>query len=134
MNRYEGQCLCGTCCYVITGQKPKAMYVCHCSRCRKETGSTHGANVFFHDAQLVWEKGKANITLFKLENTRKQRAFCNTCGSPLPRKEGECHVILPAGTLEHDTFLEPTAHIFYSSRASWEDKLINLERFNELPT
>lgn len=37
MNRYQGGCLCGACRYVIaTGQKPKAMYLCHCSRCRKE--------------------------------------------------------------------------------------------------
>lgn len=134
MNQYKGECLCGACRYVITGQKPKAMYLCHCSRCRKETGTIHGANVFFNDAQLTWEKGQDNIAYFKLENTRKQRAFCKTCGSPLPRQEGECQVVLPAGTLDDDNFLNPTAHIFYASRSSWEDKAMGLKRFDELPT
>lgn len=133
MNQYKGECLCGACRYVIEGDHPKAMYLCHCSRCRKETGSIHGANVFFQDARLKWEKGHDNMTDFQLEGTRKQRAFCNTCGSPLPRQE-DSQVILPAGTLDDDTFLEPTAHIYYASRSSWEDKTIHLKRFDALPT
>jgi hypothetical protein len=133
MNQYKGQCLCGTCRYIISGQDPQAMYLCHCSRCRKETGTTHGATIFFNDAQLSWESGEENITHFQLVNTRKQRAFCKTCGCPLPRQEGESYVILPAGTLDNDNTLEPTAHIFYSSRASWEDKLKDLKRFDEFP-
>jgi hypothetical protein len=93
----------------------------------------HGANVFFHDAQLSWEKGADNITSFKLKDTRKQRAFCKRCGSPLPRQEGECDVILAAGSLDDDTFLNPTAHIFCASRASWEDKVAGAPQFDELP-
>ena len=133
MNQYKGACLCGLCRYIITGEAPKAMYLCHCTRCRKETGTVHGANVFFSNAQLLWEKGQDNITHFKLENTRKQRAFCKICGSPLPRQEGKMQVISPAGTLDNDVFLEPTAHIFYESRSSWEDKLRDLKRFADLP-
>lgn len=109
------------------------MYLYHCSRCRKETGTIHGANVFFTDAHLLWEQGKENVAYFELKGTRKQRAFCKTCGSPLPRQSGEAHVVLPAGTLDEDQFLIPTAHIFYASRSSWEDKIKNLERFDELP-
>ncbi len=71
---------------------------------------------------------------FKLEGTRKQRAFCNICGSPLPRQEGDSHVILPAGTADDDTFLEPTAHIYYASRSSWDNKVTNLKRFDDLPS
>ncbi len=134
MNQYKGECLCGTCRYVITAEKAMGMYLCHCSRCRKETGSLHGANVFFDRAQLFWEKGQDKVTHFKLRGTRKQRAFCMTCGSPLPSQEGDSHVILPAGTMENDTSLEPTAHIYYASRASWEDKLTDLKRFDELPS
>jgi len=133
MNQYKGECLCGSCRYTITAEKPNAIYFCHCSRCRKETGTIHGANVFFNDAQLVWEQGQDNITYFKLKDTRKERAFCKLCGSPLPRREGESHVVLPAGTLDDNAYLEPTAHIFYASRASWENKLNDLQRFDELP-
>ncbi|STX27925.1 Uncharacterized conserved protein [Legionella beliardensis] len=132
MHQYKGECLCGACRYVITGQKPEAMYLCHCSRCRKETGTIHGATAFFKDAQLSWEKGEENRSHFKLEGTRKERAFCKTCGCPLPRQEKD-YIILPAGTLDDDKLIEPTAHIFCASRAVWEDKLSTLQRFDELP-
>ena len=61
MIRYAGECLCGTCRYVITNKGPAAFYLCHCSRCRKETGTVHGANIFLNDALLIWEKGEDNI-------------------------------------------------------------------------
>ncbi len=131
MRQYTGECLCGACRYVITGQKPRAMYFCHCSRCRKETGTVHGANIFFNDAQLLWDKGEDNITTFKMGGTKKRRSFCKTCGSPLPQESKTGHLMLPAGSLDDDTQLEPTAHIFYASRASWEDQLLNLKRFDE---
>lgn len=131
MSQYTGQCLCGACCYVIHGN-PQAMYLCHCSRCQKETGTIHAATIFFPNGQLVWEKGAENISQFKLENTRKQRAFCKTCGCPLPREEGST-CVLPAGTLDGELPLEPTAHIFYASRAAWEDKAKEVQRFDELP-
>lgn len=99
MNLYQGGCLCGACRYLITGEKPEAMYFCHCSRCRKETGTIHAANIFFNKAHLAWEKGQDNIAHFKLKGTQKQRAFCMTCGSPLPRVEDAC-IVLPAGTLD----------------------------------
>jgi len=118
--------------YVISGEKPEAMYLCHCSRCRKETGSVHGANIFFNNASLVWEKGQDKFACFTLEGTRKQRAFCTICGSPLPRQEATW-IILPAGTLDVDSAVEPTAHVYYASRSSWEDKLKDLKRFDELP-
>jgi hypothetical protein len=133
MNSYKGECLCGSCRYEITGERPKLMYLCHCSRCRKETGTIHGANVFFENAQVLWEKGLDNITYFKLKGTEKQRAFCKICGSPLPRQNGLSQVLLPAGTVDDDSFLVPTAHIFYASRALWEDKLLQLKRFDDLP-
>jgi hypothetical protein len=133
MNQYKGECLCGACRYVIIGDEPDALFLCHCSRCRKETGTLHGANVFFNRAQLSWEKGEKNISHFKLENTRKQRAFCKSCGSPLPRQE-ENQVVLPAGSLDDDAFLQPTAHIFYASRSSLVDRIKGLKRFDEFPS
>lgn len=133
MNQYKGECLCGACRYVISGSEPSFMYLCHCSRCRKETGSIHAATVFFKDAKLKWEKGEDNITHFALKNTRKQRVFCKTCGCALPRLEDGNFTVLPAGTLDNNTELEPTAHIFYGSRASWEDKMNTLSRFDMLP-
>lgn len=134
MKEYKGECLCGVCRYAVKAQKPKAMFLCHCSRCRKETGTVHAANVFFEEAQLLWETGENNITYFNLEGTKKERAFCQTCGSPLPKQIGPSRVMLPAGTLDEAFELVPTAHIYYASRASWEDDLKDIEFFDALPS
>lgn len=133
MQQYTGECLCGACSYTITAEKPKVMYLCHCSRCRKETGSLCAANAFFKDAQLSWEKGAENISSFTLENTRKVRHFCKTCACPLPFQNEKGYLMLPVGSLSDSSLVEPTAHIFCASRASWEDKIGDLARFDALP-
>ncbi len=119
--RYTGECLCGGTRYSVTGSPPKAMFLCHCSRCRKETGTVHGANIFFDDAQLTWERGEENGVVFDLPGTRHRRCFCKICGSPLPRVEGTTHVVVPAGTLDDERPVTPSAHIFVGS----EQGLVN---------
>jgi hypothetical protein len=42
-------------------------------------------------------------------------------------------VVLPAGTLDDDISLEPTAHIYYASGSSWESKIADVQCFDELP-
>lgn len=132
--RYSGECLCGSTRYSISGSRPKAMFLCHCSRCRKETGTIHGANLFFDNARLTWERGEENCAFFNVQGTQHSRCFCKICGSPLPRVERTTHVVVPAGTLDDDRSVTPTAHIFVGSRSAWEDELVNLPRFEELPT
>ncbi len=133
MKPYSGQCLCGSCRYILKGENPTGFYFCHCSRCRKASGSMHAATVFFKQAELIWEQGEHNISYFNLPDTRKESAFCKTCGCPLPRKTSIGLIILPAGSLDEGANLEPTAHIFCASRAPWEDKANQLQRFDGLP-
>ena len=109
------------------------MFLCHCSRCQKETGSAFGATVFFENAELHWTKGSTEVCHFKLDKTRKERAFCKTCGTPLPRLERDQQVVLPAGCLDDASQIEPTAHIFYDSRPPWLEKLVQTDKFDELP-
>lgn len=133
MHPYTGQCLCGNCEYTIYAKNPGALYFCHCSRCRKETGALFGATAFLKHAELIWNKASDQLSQFHLEHTRKNRVFCKTCGCPLPRREGDNLVILPVGTLDDDSTLEPTAHIFLASRSSLENKMSEVKCFDELP-
>ena len=134
MTEYRGQCLCGAVRYVITAEAPEAMFLCHCSRCRKETGTIHCANVFFADAaELEWERGGDELSFYALEGTRKQRWFCRNCGSPMPGRYPSGRVGLPAGSLDDSSLVEPTAHIFCASSAAWADDVAELARFDEFP-
>ena len=53
----HGSCLCGAVRFEVTGAF-ESFFLCHCSRCRKDTGSAHGANLFSSTAKLAWLKGE----------------------------------------------------------------------------
>ena len=79
----EGACLCGTARYRITGEVKGCQY-CHCSRCRKFTGSAHAANLFVRPDALSWTAGEESVGTYTLQGEPNfPTAFCKQCGSGL---------------------------------------------------
>lgn len=125
---HKGGCLCGAVRFEIGGAFDH-FFLCHCSRCRKDTGSAHAANLFASDARLVWLAGADKVATFDLPDTRHSRSFCATCGSALPRGiAGTTRVVVPAGSLETPVPNRPDAHIFCADRADWDDAPENVPR------
>jgi hypothetical protein len=116
----RGSCLCGAVKYEVTGE-PTRFFHCHCSRCRKATGTGHASNVFLQPASLKWLCGEEQLRSFKVpEAKRFTNAFCAMCGGRMPRQVKDTDaVIVPAGSLDEEAPLKPQARIFYGSRASW---------------
>jgi len=116
----KGSCLCGAVKYEATGE-PKRFYHCHCSRCRKVTGTGHASNLFLQPAALTWLGGEELIRTFKVpEAKRFTNNFCAQCGSRLPRQAKDSDmVMIPAGSLDDTAPIGPQARIFSESRASW---------------
>ena len=116
----KGSCLCGAVAYEVTGE-PKRFYHCHCSRCRKVTGTGHASNMFFQPGALKWIHGEEQVRTYKIpEAKRFTNSFCATCGSRLPRQAKDSDVVLiPAGSLDDEAPMKPQARIFSESRASW---------------
>ncbi len=115
-----GSCLCGAVRYEVTGEAQRFFH-CHCSRCRKATGTGHASNLFLQPAVLSWLTGQEHIRLYKVpEAKRFANQFCEICGSRLPRQPKDTDtVILPAGSLDDDAPMQPEARIFGDSRAAW---------------
>ena len=116
----RAHCLCGA--IHIRAELPsKWVAHCHCSRCRKSTGTGHASNVFVSNAQLTWTGDTSQIKTYKLpEAQRFARTFCTQCGGPLPRMIGDTRqVFVPAGTLEDEPNIKPQARIFQNSKVSW---------------
>ncbi len=61
----KGRCLCGAVNYEVAGEA-KRFYYCHCSRCRKATGTGHASNLFLQPATLKWLSGEEHIRAFKV--------------------------------------------------------------------
>ena len=116
----RGSCLCGAVKFEASGE-PTKFFHCHCSRCRKATGTGHASNLFLQPGTLKWLDGAEQVRAFKLpEAKRFTNNFCAICGSRLPRQPKDADtVIIPAGSLDEEAPIKPQARIFSGSRASW---------------
>ena len=129
-----GSCLCGAVRFKVVGAFER-FYLCHCSHCRKDTGSAHAANLFSSSAALTWVSGADKVRQFNLPSTRHSRSFCGECGSALPRAQmNGTLLVVPAGSLDSEVPIRPNAHIFVSSRAGWDDALEKIPAVERLPS
>jgi hypothetical protein len=129
----RGGCLCGAVTFEISGAFD-SFYLCHCARCRKDTGSAHAANLFSSTATVAWMTGRANVKAYCMPDTRHERSFCVECGSALPtvRANGAL-LVVPAGSLDSAPGIPPTAHIRLADRASWDADLDGAPKLDGLP-
>ena len=133
MPDYSGSCLCGAVKFEIQGEFD-SFYLCHCQHCQKDTGSAHAANLFSRSARLVWHSGEDAVTSFTLPGTRHSKSFCKLCGSALPSTQIAGLLVVPAGCLDTEVTMEPTAHIFLSSKAVWDEGSAEVPEFEGLPS
>jgi len=115
-----GSCLCGDVTFEITGA-PKAFQYCHCSRCRKVTGTAHGANFFVAPEAFRWTAGEPLLGRYEHPDAKHfATSFCTRCGSALPwlTKTGQV-VVVPAGSVDSPLPFRPTQSIHWASHAAW---------------
>ncbi len=130
---YSGSCLCGTVRFTIRGAF-ESFFMCHCQRCRKDTGSAHAANLFSTTATLEWLSGHGLVRTFELSGTRHRKSFCCECGSALPGTDKETGLlVVPAGSLDDPIGIRPNAHICGDSRAGWDHDLEDIPVLAGLP-
>ncbi|MBN8606194.1 MAG: GFA family protein [Caulobacterales bacterium] len=132
-DKHRGSCLCGEVRFEIEGAF-EHFFLCHCGRCRKDTGAAHAANLFSTQARLTWLSGEEHIKTFQLPETRHARGFCRACGSALPSLQMDgALLVTPAGSLDGEVDIKPTAHILFASRANWDEHLEDAPKIDGLP-
>ncbi len=134
LTTFTGRCLCGSVQYRLSGDVLR-FYHCHCSRCRKLTGTGHASNIMVKAGSVDWTRGESLLGYYKVpEAERFYNRFCKQCGSPLPRAVPELGlVVIPAGSLDSDPGIKPEARIFWDSRAEWSCEAGGLPTFPEYP-
>jgi hypothetical protein len=127
-----GSCLCGSIKFEV---KPPfaAFRYCHCSRCRKASGSAHAANAFVPENQFKWLAGESLITRYDLAGAKRFAVwFCPQCGTRVPHRiKSTENVLVPAGTLDGDPGIRPENSIFWKSKAAWYVSPQELPQFDE---
>lgn len=128
----KGKCLCGGVEFNISGCLPH-LYQCHCSLCRKLSGSSSDTATFLNKAQFSWKQGESLIKSYKTDSGYRSD-FCDQCGSTVPHlmENGEQYWI-PAGLIEEANDSSVVAHLFVNSKASWDKIGDNGTQFEEMP-
>ena len=130
----KGSCFCGEVRYEF-GEHYGIFQYCHCSRCRKSSGSAHAANIMAIAADFKWLSGEDMVRVFDPPETKYFRsAFCSNCGSASPwlSKNGKVMVV-PAGGLDDDPEIRPQQSVFWGSRAPWYCSVDELPQHEQLP-
>ena len=128
----QGKCLCGAVKFELAGDLPN-LYQCHCSLCRKVSGSSANAALRIAAEQFSWIAGADRIREYATASGFKSH-FCHTCGSPVPNLTSNEHAYwIPAGLLEEDDELQLGAHLYLASRAGWDVAADVGEAFDEMP-
>jgi hypothetical protein len=75
------RCCCGACSITVEGE-PTLNGICHCSSCKKRTGSAFGWSAYFPDAKVLAKNGAFSVYA-KDGAGGYNRFFCAKCGTTL---------------------------------------------------
>ena len=126
---YTGQCLCGEVQVKINGEISDIIH-CHCSLCRKNSGTAFATNGFINTRDFTLVSGENNLSAFSFKPGRT-RYFCTRCGSPVysANADDPTRLRLRLGIVDSDISERPISHNFVTSKANWEDLDASLPRY-----
>ena len=125
-----GSCLCQGVKFSIDG-KHSEIGQCHCSKCRKVSGTNSNAVLLTAAKNFTWMFGYELLKVYEMPDGWKS-TFCSTCGCPLPMIGAEGKLLwVPAGLLDDDPGVSVVQHIFVGSKASWDVISDDAAQFDE---
>jgi hypothetical protein len=111
-----GRCLCGAIHYTLIG-KPNVVLDCHCSMCRRESGSA--SLVYAH-----YRRGDVTVSgllKFYRSSSTAKRGFCPNCGSPVSYEDDDNleSIWLTVGTHDDAGTLPSREHVYVNDKLPW---------------
>lgn len=132
--RLRGGCMCGAVTYEVADDFLYAIN-CHCSKCRRTTGSAFKPIAGVAVEDFLVTGGTAN--LFRHGDPDGiHDMHCRTCGSLVYSwiaERGTVKVHVPMGTLMDAPSIRPAMHIFVGSKAPWYEITDDLPQYEGFP-
>ncbi|OMH36150.1 GFA family protein [Motiliproteus sp. MSK22-1] len=127
---YSGKCLCGAVSIDINGPISDIIH-CHCSLCRKSSGTAYATNGFVQTAHFEIVQGAERLSTFTFKPGRF-RHFCSACGSPVysSNESDPRRIRIRLGILDSEIDEKPLSHNFVSSKAGWDDLDADIPRYD----
>ena len=117
----RGECNCGAISFEITTDISDVI-ICHCSICRRATGSNGIAVIIVKNEEFRWASGEELVTAWEKPGADWQMWFCRTCGSPVPGINDDSRMFIPAGSIsDGGESLQVAHHIWVDSKATWDE-------------
>lgn len=127
----EGGCNCGAIRYTIAGPA-LAVAACHCTRCRRQSGSAFSVNLVVKTGDMTV---MGDLAVFEDTETSSGqsvlREFCGVCGSPIrSRLNANPQIVaVKAGTTDAPHGFAPTFHVWTQSKLAWVEIPAGLPQF-----
>ena len=130
MTAREGGCLCGAVRYTLNAE-PQAVVLCHCTHCRRQSGSVFSTNLVFAQAHVALRGAPRRYRDSGDSGQPVWRHFCGECGAPLftIAEAMPGVVIVKAGTIDDTPDWRPTVEIYVDRAAPWLPRLEGTARY-----
>jgi hypothetical protein len=116
------QCACGAATITVSGE-PQTHVVCHCSNCKRRTGSAFGISTYFAREHVVQTSGETEVYAFHhtAQNHDQQRHFCKRCGTTLFWTLSTMPALIgvAGGCFAEQDLGEPRMSVTHSKKMAW---------------
>ncbi|MFV5466283.1 GFA family protein [Acinetobacter towneri] len=129
----SGSCLCGQVKFLVN-KDIKTIYHCHCSLCRKQSGTGANSATLVNETLFEWVSGIDSIGTLK-KDSGFTSCFCTSCGSPVPNKVGNSTFIwIPLGLLNETPVVKKRLGFCLNSKSRWASVMPMDQEYLELPS
>ena len=130
----EGGCMCGAVRYRISAP-PIATGLCHCDRCRPQSGSAFSTIIIIKRSTFELE---GETTVFEdvgASGQRVGRRSCSRCGSPLTTEPDVAPdmMFVKAGGIDNNEWFKPAVELFVTRRRPWVTPVPGVPQFEANP-
>ena len=116
----QGSCHCGSVKWEFD-MPIKVAVMCHCTLCRKLSGTDYSCHVFIAENQFRLLQGEESLSSYRpTEDTEK--LFCKTCGAPAYGRNSKRmpgHVLVGRSSIDSDVDIRPRFQVFTESKGDW---------------
>ena len=113
---------CGSASITVSGE-PRMHGICHCTNCKRRTGSAFGLSAYFLRSDVTETTGEMLVYAFHhtAEDYDQERYFCSKCGTTLFwYTSARPHLIgIAAGCFSDESFGVPTISGTSSKKLQW---------------
>ena len=131
---YTGGCACGAIRYAITAA-PISMNDCQCRQCQHDSGTGHASHLTFPSNAVTVEGEASRWQMVGDGGTRKSRAFCPTCGSPVYMTFPDMpqFFLVRAGSLDDPSRYQPQLVTWTATGHAWDRIQPGIPTYEKMP-